>query len=93
LVCVVSDSKYDYYARKLVRSVISSNDIDVVHVRLKEDAVDQPSFVIDEDLRLHKIGIPHLEGTSEQKRAYSAVCRFALAKELLEANPTISCLT
>lgn len=92
LVCVVSDSKYDLYASKLIRSVIASNDIHVVHVCLKEDIVEHPSFVIDEDLRLHKIEIPHLEGTSEQKRVYSAVCRFAVAKELLEANPTISCL-
>ena len=92
LVCVVSDEKYDLHANKLVRSILGSNDIDVVHVRLKEDAVDQPSFVINEDLRLHKIEVPHMNGTSEQKRVYSALCRFAVAKELLETNPTISCL-
>ena len=66
--------------------------MDVVHVCLNEDAVGQPSFVIEEGIRFHKIEIPHLKGTSEQKRVYSAVCRFAVAKELLEANPTISCL-
>ena len=92
VVLVISDSKYNIYACKLVRSVIASNDIDVVHVCLNEDAVAQPSFVIEEELRFHKIEIPHLKGTSEQKRVYSAVCRFAVAKELLEANPTISCL-
>ena len=92
VVLVISDSKYELYAGKLVSSVIVSNDIDVVHVCLNEDAVAQPSFVIEEELRFHKIEIPHLKGTSEQKRVYSAVCRFAVAKELLEANPTISCL-
>jgi hypothetical protein len=92
LVCVVSDEKYDLHANKLVRSILGFNEIDVVHVSLKEGAVDQPSFVINEDLRLHKIEVPHMNGTSEQKRVYSALCRFAVAKELLETNPTISCL-
>jgi|688.fasta_scaffold196237_1 hypothetical protein len=92
LVCVVSDEKYDLHASKLVGSILVSNDIDVVHVSLKEGVVHQPSFAIDEDSRLHKIEIPHINGTSEEKRVYSAVCRFAVAKELLEANPAISCL-
>ena len=66
VVLVISDSKYELYADKLVRSVIASNDIDVVHVCLNEDAVAQPSFVIEEELRFHKIEIPHLKGTSDQ---------------------------
>ena len=87
LVCIVSDSKYDLYASKLIKSVIASNDIDVVHVCLNEDAVAQPSFVIEEELRFHKIEIPHLKGTSEQKRVYSAVCRFAVAKRIIGGQP------
>jgi len=92
LVLIVSDENYDHYAKNLIRSIHASNSIDVVHVCLKENLARRTSFVLNHEQKLHRIEIPHFSGTEEQKRVYSAVCRCTLARELLEANPTIKSL-
>jgi hypothetical protein len=92
LVLVISDENYNRYANNLICSIQSSNSIDVVHVSLKEGLAQNTSFVLRKDLHLHKIEIPHFGGTKEQNRIYSATCRYAVARELLMANPSISCL-
>lgn len=93
VVVVISDNSYQQYARTLIKTIQVFNYLNVVHVQIKDDLTEQDSFVIDSESKFTDIRIPQLGKTAEEKRVYSAVCRFYVTKNLLIRNPNIDTLT
>ena len=92
VVVVISDDNYQQYARTLIKTIGVFNSLNVVHVQIKDNLTEQDSFVIMNTSKFTCIRIPQLGKTDEEKRVYSAVCRFEVAKNLLSFNPNIDTL-
>jgi len=92
VIVVISDDNYQQYARTLIKTIGVFNSLNVVHVQIKNDLTEQDSFVIDSELKFTSIRIPQLGKTAEEKRVYSAVCRFSVIRDLISNNPNIETL-